>query len=35
MINKKHILIICEGFEEYEYLTKIISLGVWSNYNIK
>ena len=35
MINKKHILIICEGFEEYEYLTKIITLGVWNNYNIK
>ena len=34
MINKKRILIICEGYEEYEYLSKIINLNVWDNYLI-
>lgn len=34
MINKPNILIICEGYEEYEYLIAIKKLNVWSNYNI-
>ena len=25
------ILIICEGYEEYDYLTKLKSLGVWDD----
>ncbi|MDE6666943.1 MAG: hypothetical protein K2K38_01185 [Clostridia bacterium] len=30
------ILIICEGFEEYDYITKLKECGVWSSaYNIK
>lgn len=35
MINKPNILIICEGYEEYEYLEKLKELKVWDNYNIK
>lgn len=27
---KKNICIICEGYEEYDYLKKLIILGVWS-----
>ena len=35
MTNKPSILIICEGYEEYEYLETIKNLGVWDNYDIK
>lgn len=35
MLNKPKILIICEGYEEYEYLKVIENLNVWDNYNIK
>lgn len=29
------IAIICEGFEEFEYLNAIISLNIWNNYSFK
>lgn len=29
--SKKKICLICEGFEEYDYISKLISLGVWSS----
>ena len=32
--NKKKICIICEGYEEYEYLDSIIKLNVWPGYDI-
>ena len=33
--NRTNICIICEGYEEYEYLARLKSLGVWSeNYSI-
>lgn len=35
MANKPNILIICEGYEEYEYLEALKKLNVWSNYNIE
>ena len=32
--DRINICIICEGYEEYEYLTRLKSLGVWNeNYN--
>lgn len=34
MVSKPNILIICEGYEEYEYLEAIIKLNVWEHYNI-
>lgn len=34
MINKKKVLIICEGFEELEYLEALIKLNIWPNYDI-
>lgn len=34
MINKPKILIICEGYEETEYLESIKKLNVWDNYDI-
>ena len=34
MINKPKILIICEGYEETEYLEYIKKLNVWDNYDI-
>ena len=30
-LDKNKICIICEGPEEYEYLEKLNSLGVWNN----
>lgn len=35
MVNKPRILIICEGYEEYEYLVALRDLKVWDNYNIE
>lgn len=35
MISKPNVLIICEGYEEYEYLDALKNLNVWNNYNIK
>ena len=29
--DKKKICLICEGFEEYDYISRILELGVWSN----
>lgn len=32
VINKRHkICIICEGFEEYYYITRLLNLNVWSD----
>lgn len=33
--DKKKLCIICEGYEEYEYLDSLIKLDLWSNYDIK
>ena len=35
MTYKPNILIICEGYEEYEYLEALLKLNLWNNYNIK
>lgn len=35
MINKPNILIICEGYEEFEYLEALKKLNIWDNYDIK
>lgn len=35
MNNKKKILIVCEGYEEYEYLLSLINLHLWNNYDIQ
>lgn len=35
MINNPNILIICEGYEEYEYLETLKKLNIWNNYNIE
>ena len=29
--NKKKICLICEGFEEYDYISRLLELGVWSD----
>ena len=29
--TKKKICIICEGFEEYDYISRLVNLGVWSD----
>ena len=29
--DKKKICLICEGFEEYDYISRLIELGVWSD----
>ena len=29
--NKKKICLICEGFEEYDYISRLLDLGVWSD----
>jgi hypothetical protein len=29
--NREKVCIICEGFEEYDYIEKIVSLEVWNN----
>ena len=29
--NKKKICLICEGHEEYDYISRLLSLGVWSD----
>lgn len=34
MTNKPNVLIICEGYEEYEYLEALKNLNLWINYNI-
>lgn len=34
MINKPRILIICEGYEEYEYLNALKKLNLQYNYDI-
>ena len=28
--NRKKICLICEGFEEYDYISRLLKLGVWS-----
>ena len=29
--NKKKICLICEGFEEFDYISRLLDLGVWSD----
>ncbi len=29
--SKKKICLICEGYEEYDYINRLLELGVWSN----
>ena len=29
--TKKKICIICEGFEEYDYISRLVNLGVWAD----
>ena len=29
--TKKKICLICEGFEEYDYISRLVNLGVWSD----
>lgn len=29
--NRERILIICEGYEEYDYISRLCSCGVWGN----
>jgi len=28
--TKKKICLICEGYEEYDYIERLLSIGVWS-----
>ena len=35
MKNKPRVLIICEGYEEFEYLKALKKLNIWDNYNIE
>lgn len=32
--NKPRICIICEGYEEYDYLNSLIELNIWNEYDI-
>ena len=29
--NKRKICLICEGYEEYDYISRLLNLGVWSD----
>ena len=29
--NKKKICLICEGYEEFDYISKLLELKVWSD----
>ena len=29
--NKKKVCLICEGYEEFDYISKLLELNVWSN----
>lgn len=31
LLNQKKVCIICEGYEEYDYITKLLDLKIWNN----